>query len=143
MPIAKRGDTVKVQYKASIEGNQVFNSSNFSPLEFTLGKEETIPAFEKAILGMATGENKIISVSSKEAFGPYREDLIMTVPRKELPSHIKFAPGQQFQMQQSNGTTNLVTVVFADDKRVTFDANHPLAGKDLTFDISLQEISKK
>ena len=143
MPIATQGDTVKVQYKALIEDDLLFDTSSTSPLEFTLGEKQTISAFEDAVLGMSNGESKTIHLQAKDAFGPYLEDLITTVSRNELPSHIDYSVGQQFQMQQSDGTTNLVKVIAANDKTVIFDANHTLAGKDLTFQISLQEVLKK
>ncbi len=138
---AKQGDTVKVHYIAKTEGETIFDStSQVDPLQFTLGKEEIIPAFEEAIIGMQAGDKKTINIPAKKAFGPYLKDLVSSIKRTDLPSDLKLEVGQQLQVEQPDGSLILVTVTDLNNDKVTFDANHPLAGKDITFDIQLIEI---
>ena len=110
-------------------------------MELIVGKDDIIPAFEKALLGMHKGEKKSIFIPAKEAFGPYQNELISTVEKNQLPPNIKLEIGQMLQIQQPDGSTLLVTVTEVAPNEITFDANHPLAGKDLTFDIELVEIT--
>jgi len=143
MSQAKIGDTVRVHYQAKSKEGLIFDSTTqLTPLQFTIGKEEIIPAFEKALLGMGVGDKKEISLASEEAFGPYLQELVTTIPRSQLPPDISFEIGQHLQVQQPNGSPVIVKVVNITDDFVTFDANHPLAGKNLTFQIELIEIIK-
>ena len=138
---AKQGDTVKIHYTAKTVKEIIFDSKRQdSPLEVTIGEADIIPAFEDALVGMAAGEKKTIHVVAEEAFGPYLKELISTIDRAQIPPNVKLQVGQQLQIQQSDGTPIIVTVADLNDSKVTFDANHPLAGKDLTFDINLLEI---
>ena len=89
---------------------------------------------------MQAGEKKVISLQSEEAFGPYVEELITTVDKSELPPNLEIEKDQQLQIQQPDGQIILVKVIDMTDKDITFDANHPLAGKDIEFDIHLIEI---
>lgn len=137
----KQGDTVKVHYKASSKEGTIFDSSTLAePLLVTVGHNQVIPAFEKALVGMKKGEKKSITLASDEAFGPYLKELITTVPRKEVPNKIKLSLGQHLQIQQPDGSVFIAKIVDLSEDFVTFDANHPLAGKDITFDIHLLEI---
>jgi peptidylprolyl isomerase len=141
MGIAKKGDTVKVHYIAKTADKTIFDSKTLvDPLQFTIGKEEIIPAFEIALIGMEKGQKKTVHVESQNAFGSYEKDLISTVNRSELPKDLKLEIGQQLQVQQPDESVVLVTVADLNEKTVTLDANHPLAGKDITFDIQLVEI---
>ena len=141
MPQAKNGDTVKVHYKAKTNDQMIFDSYvQNTPLEVTIGNEETIPAFEQALVGMKLGEAKTINVTSDNAFGPYLKDLVMTVERSKLPSHLELDVGKELQIQQGDDSQIIVKITDLNEKEVTFDANHPLAGKDLSFDIELIEI---
>lgn len=143
MSKAKFGDTVRVHYQAKSKEGLIFDSTTqLTPLQLTLGKEEIIPAFEKALVGMTEGEKKEISLTAKEAFGPYLQELVTTIPKAQLPPDISFKIGQHLQVQQPDGSSVIVKVVNATDEFITFDANHPLAGKDLTFQIELVEIVK-
>ena len=138
---AKVGDTVRVHYQASSKDQLIFDSTKqLTPLQFTIGQEEIIPAFEKALIGMAIGDKKQIDLKSKEAFGPYLQELVTSIPKAQLPPDIEFVPGQHLQVQQPDGSAVVVTVLNVDTDNVTFDANHPLAGKDLQFQIELIEI---
>lgn len=143
MVLAKKGDTVKVHYQAKAGDQLIFDSKNLEPLQLTIGKNDVIPAFENALIGMGLGETKTIFVPSAEAFGPYLEELVSNVEISKIPPSFKLKLGQQIQLQQNDGSIILVTLTHLDDKMATFDANHPLAGKDLTFDIELLEILKK
>ncbi len=137
----KAGDTVKVHYKASSTEGLIFDSGALpEPLLVTIGHNQVIPAFEKALLGMKAGEQKSITILSDHAFGPYLKELITVVSRKELPANINLSQGQHLQIQQPDGSVFFAKVIDLSDDFVTFDANHPLAGKDITFDIHLLEI---
>jgi len=138
---AKNGDTVTVHYTGRLEDGTVFDSSaNRDPLEFTLGEGLLIPGFEQAVLGMSPGESKTAEVSADQAYGPHREEMVVEIDRQEFPPHFQPEVGQQLQMPQSEGRTIRLIVAAVSEQKVTLDANHPLAGRDLTFDIQLLEI---
>jgi peptidylprolyl isomerase len=136
---AKAGDTVKVHYTGKLkEDGTVFDSSvEREPLAFKLGAGQVIPGFEKAVEGLTPGEKTNAVIPSTEAYGPRQEEAMITVERAQLPPDIKPEVGQQLQMQQQNGQPCMVRVVQVDDAQITLDANHPLAGKDLEFEIEL------
>ncbi len=141
MSEAKLGDTVKVHYTAKAENLLIFDSSTqIDPLQFTIGDGQIIPAFEEALIGMQAGDKKTINIKSDDAFGPYLNELITKVDKNQLPPNLELEVGQQLQIQQPDGQLLLVKVVDISDATVTFDANHPLAGKDIVFDINLVEI---
>jgi peptidylprolyl isomerase len=140
----KEGDTVKVHYTGKLNDGSVFDTSRErdEPLEFTLGQGQLIPGFEKAVEGMNIGDNTTVEIPSDEAYGERRDDLEMEISRDELPDHIEPEVGMQLQMQQQqNGQAIPVQITEVTEEKVKLDANHPLAGKDLTFDIELVEIS--
>ncbi|MBW4522281.1 MAG: peptidylprolyl isomerase [Scytolyngbya sp. HA4215-MV1] len=138
---AKHGDTVKVHYTGRLDDGTVFDSSlNQEPLEFTIGTGSIIPGFENAVLGMSPGDSKTEHIPADQAYGPYVEEMVVTVDRQQLPAEIQPEVGQQFQIQQSPDQVIPVIVTDVSDSRVTLDANHPLAGEDLTFDIQLVAI---
>lgn len=140
MDQAKKGDTVKVHYKAKTQDETIFDSTTLEPLKLTIGNNEVIPAFEEALIGMKLGESKTIFVSAEDAFGPYLNELVSKVERIKIPKNIELKVGGQLQIQQPDGSAILVTIKDLDDKTATLDANHPLAGKDISFDIELLEI---
>jgi peptidylprolyl isomerase len=138
---AKNGDTVQVNYTGKLADGTVFDSSvGREPLEFTLGADQVIPGFEKAVFGMKVGEKKTVTIPVDEAYGPYRDDLVAEVPREKLPEDITPEVGQQLGVKRTDGGTSIVTIISVSDNAVTIDANHPLAGKDLTFEIELVKI---
>lgn len=138
---AASGDTVKVHYTGKLEDGTVFDSSKRkAPFEFTLGKTSVIIGFEQAILGMQAGERKTIKIASDNAYGPHLPELVSTVKKAQFPVHIVPELGQQLEIRQTDGPTILVTITNVSDDEVTLDANHPLAGQDLIFDIELVEI---
>jgi peptidylprolyl isomerase len=142
MAQAKNGDTVTVHYTGKLEDGTVFDSSvNRDPLQFTLGEDLLIPGFEQAVLGMSAGESKTAKVSADQAYGPHREEMVVEIDRQEFPPHFQPEVGQQLQIPQSEGRVTRLLVTSVSEQKVTLDANHPLAGRDLTFDIHLLEIA--
>ncbi|MFQ6007409.1 MAG: peptidylprolyl isomerase [Candidatus Zixiibacteriota bacterium] len=140
--VAKSGDTVKVHYTGKLEDGSVFDSSrDREPFELTIGSGMTIPGFENGIVGMAVGDTITITIPPEEAYGPRREDLVSTISRDQIPPNITPEVGQQLQMQHPSGNIINVTITDVMPDSVTFDANHPLAGKTLIFEIELMEIS--
>jgi FKBP-type peptidyl-prolyl cis-trans isomerase 2 len=123
----------------------VFDTSlGREPLKLTLGAGQVIPGFEKAVLGMRVGEKKTFTIPSSEAYGPHRDDLVTEVPLGQLPDTIYVCPQvqQRLQLTAKDGAIVGVTVTKVTDSAITIDANHPLAGKDLTFEIELVKIFK-
>ncbi|MGB3651481.1 MAG: peptidylprolyl isomerase [Rivularia sp. (in: cyanobacteria)] len=141
MTQAKSGDNVKVHYTGKLDDGTVFDSSaEREPLEFSLGSGNVIPGFEEAIVGMAPGESKTTKIPPEQAYGPQREELVITVEKEQIPTDLSVAVGQQLQISQNNGQVIPVIVTDVSDSKVTLDANHPLAGEQLTFDIELVEV---
>lgn len=141
MSQAKEGDKVKVHFKGFFKDGKVFDSSDGKdPLEFTIGQRMVVRGFENAVIGMAAGEKKKISVQPKEAYGEYREDLVETVDRSEMPDDITLELGMMLQVSPKPGRPTAVTVKELNEKTLTLDGNHPLAGKELTFELNLVSI---
>ena len=139
MSQVKNGDTVKVHYTGTLADGTVFDSSlEREPLEFTLGEGQLIPGFEKTVLGMSAGESRTVTIPAEEAYGPYREEMVLEVPRTQLPADMQPQVGMQLQVGEEQGEGMLVQITQVTDTNITLDANHPLAGKDLTFNIQLQ-----
>ena len=142
MTQAKNGDTVKVHYTGKLDDGTEFDSSvEDSPLEFTLGEGELIPGFEEAVLGMSPGESKTVRIASDQAYGPHQEEMVLVVERDQFPPHITPQLGQQLELRHPDGQAVSVTVTDISPSGVTLDANHPLAGQDLIFDIELVGIA--
>jgi peptidylprolyl isomerase len=141
MAQAKTGDTVKVHYTGKLDDGTVFDtSSDREPLQFTIGQGQLIPDFEQAVVGMNPGESKTIQIPSENAYGPHRQEMVLEIDRSEFPENLEPEVDQRLQVSQSDGRTFPVTVTGVSESKVTLDANHPLAGKDLTFDVQLTEI---
>ncbi len=142
MAEVSKGDKVKVHYTGMLEDETVFDSSvDREPLEFEVGAGHMIPGFDTAVLGMKPGEKKSIHIPSDEAYGPRRDDMMVTIKKEEFPENVDPKIGQQLQVKRENGHIFNVVVVDVSGADVTLDANHPLAGKDLIFDIELVEIA--
>lgn len=140
MSSAKSGDTVLVHYTGRLEDGSVFDSSDGrDPLEFTVGSGQVIPGFEAAVSGMSPGEERSVTIPAADAYGDRKDDLVIEVERTQLPPDIDPSPGQQLQLSQE-GRAFVVTVADVTPEKVTLDANHPLAGEDLTFDLQLVAI---
>jgi FKBP-type peptidyl-prolyl cis-trans isomerase 2 len=141
MSEAKTGDKVKVHYTGKLaDGTQFDTSADQEPLEFTLGAGEVIPGFEEAVLGMNPGDTKTTTITAEDAYGDYDDELLLEVERDQFPPNITPEIGQRLQLHEANGEAFGAVVTSFDDETVTLDANHPLAGQDLTFDIELVEI---
>jgi len=142
MSKAKDGDKVKVHYTGQLENGEVFDTSKQrEPLEFIIGSGNVIPGFENGIIDMKVGESKRITISPEEGYGSRREDLVVKVMKSEFPEHITPAIGQQLQIKQEEGDILNVNIIELDEDSVTLDANHPLAGHTLLFDVDLVEIA--
>lgn len=138
---AKYGDTVKVHYTGKLEDGTVFDSSTGGdPLQFTIGDGNIIPGFEQAVMGMMPGDSKTEMIPTDQAYGPHMEEMVVVVERQQMPADLAPEVGQQLQIQQATGEVIPVIVTDISDSTVTLDANHPLAGEDLTFEIELVEI---
>ena len=137
------GDTVKVHYTGRLTDGTVFDTSIGSdPLEFTLGQGQTIPGFEQAVIGMQVGETKTVTIPADQAYGPHREDMILEVSKDELSEDLDPEVGMQLQINQGDGGITIVTITEVSETTIRIDANHPLAGQDLTFNIELVDIGK-
>lgn len=140
MSIAKSGHSVKVHYTGKLEDGSIFDSSEGrEPLAFTLGQGQMIPGFEQAVLGMVIGEVREANIPSKEAYGERSEELLVEVPIAQVPADIKPEIGMQLAINDGEKSRPVV-VAAVDPEKIVLDANHPLAGKDLTFEIELVEI---
>jgi len=141
MTEAKAGDKVRMHYTGSLNDGSVFDSSQGrEPLEFTVGSGQIIPGLDQAVPGMKVGDEKTVSIACEDAYGPHDPNARQSIPRSNIPESVPVEPGVQLQAQTENGQTVSVVVVEADENEVVLDANHPLAGKDLTFDITLVAI---
>ncbi len=164
MSQAKNGDTVRVHYTGTLNDGTIFDSSESAeeescgcscsssggcgtgddcgcePLEFTIGAGNVIPGFEKAVLGLSLGDSIKVTIPADEAYGPRHEQMIAVVDRSELSGDIEPIEGQQLEVVLQDGTSMPVLITEVTETTVTLDANHPLAGQDLTFDIKLVEI---
>src|SRR5919197_1852519 len=141
MPQAQHGDLVKVHYTGRLADGTTFDTSlQREPLEFTVGEGQLIPGFEQAIMGMAPGESRTATIPSDQAYGPHHPERVMDVERHHLPADLQPEIGQRLHMTRQDGSTLTVVVTGVTEEQVTLDANHPLAGQDLIFDIMLVEI---
>ncbi len=138
MSVIKDGDTVRIHYTGTLLDGSVFDSSDGrDPLEFVVGSGQIIPGLDTAMAGMAQGEKKSVPVPCAEAYGPINPAMRQGVPREAIPADIPLEVGLQLQMQTPEGHPMQVMVVEVGEEEVMLDANHPLAGKDLTFDIEV------
>lgn len=141
MATAKQGDTVHVHYTGRLDDGTVFDSSKGkSPIEFVLGTGHVIPGFEKAVEGLSVGEQISATIPSPEAYGLRSEELVMDVPMDNFPDGASPSVGQRFEMRTPDGQKVPVTVTEVGDDSVEIDANHPLAGRKLEFDLELVKI---
>ena len=141
MTQAKSGDTVRIHYTGTLDdGTQFDSSAGRDPLEFALGGGQVIPGFDNAVDGMTVGDNKTVTIPPDEAYGQRHEQLVQQVSRDALPDEIEPAVGMQLQSQSPEGQVMMLVVTEVEEDSITVDANHPLAGQALTFDIELVEI---
>ena len=141
MQQAKQGDTVSVHYKGKLDDGTIFDSSEGGdPISFTIGGGEVIPGFETAIEGMSIGDEKTEKIESGNAYGPRRDELVFRVGREQLPDGSEVEVGDVLRIGFPDGSSASVKVAEMDDASLTLDANHPLAGQDLTFELRLVSI---
>ena len=142
MTKVKCGDTVKVHFTGRLENDEVFDTSkDGQPLIFTTGTEKVIPGFEKAVIGMEVGEKKNVRIPPEEAYGPQNEGLVLVFKKNDFSNKINFSVGEQLKIRLKDRDPIKVIVADMDDYTVTLDANHPLAGKTLIFDIHVIAIT--
>lgn len=142
MTEVKPGDTVQIHYTGTLPDGEVFDSSEGrDPLKFEVGSGQIIPGLDQAMPGMTVGEKKTVEVPADQAYGPVDPNALQQVPREGIPEDIPLDLGTQLQVQSPQGQVLPVTVVEVTDSHVTLDANHPLAGRDLTFAIELVGIA--
>lgn len=142
MQQVKKGDTVKVHYHGKLEDGTTFDSSEGrEPLEFEVGSGMVIAGFDDGVTGMQVGEKKTIHIPADEAYGPVQEEMIMEFPRDRFPADMTPEVGMQLNMSNGQGQNFPVVIVDVKDTVVILDANHPLAGKDLVFDLELVAIA--
>jgi len=140
---AKQGDTVHVHYTGKLEDGTVFDSSEGkSPLAFVLGTGHVIPGVEKAVEGMSVGDEVSTKIPPDDAYGPRSDELVLDVPSENFPGSATPSVGQRFEMSTPDGQKLPVTVTEVGDETVQIDANHPLAGKRLNFDLELVKIDE-
>lgn len=142
MANAKPGDTVHVHYTGRLDDGSVFDTSEGKqPIEFVLGTGAVIPGFEEAVTGMSVGEETSTEIPPEQAYGLRSEELVLTVPRENFPEGPAPKVGQQFEMAAPNGQRTPVVVTNVESDVVQIDANHPLAGRSLSFDLKLVKIA--
>lgn len=139
---AKANDKVKIHYKGTLSNGEVFDSSEGrEPLEFTLGSGQVIPGFDAGVTGMAIDESKTINIPAAEAYGEPNPQLVQQVEKTQLPAEIKPEVGMQLMSQSPDGQQIPLVITEVEEATITVDANHPLAGKDLTFELTLVGIN--
>lgn len=141
MSQASSGDTVKVHYTGRLSDGTVFDSSEGrEPLEFKIGEGQVIQGFDEGVVGMTVGDSKSVTIPTEMAYGERKQELMMEVGKDQLPQNLEPEVGQRLQASQNDGGHIVVSIAEVKDSTVVLDANHPLAGKELDFDISLVEI---
>jgi peptidylprolyl isomerase len=141
MSQVKQGDTVRIHYTGTLADGSVFDSSaGRDPLEFTVGTGQIIPGLDGAMEGMSVGEKRLVEVPSDQAYGPVIAEARRAVPREDIPEEVPMETGTQVHAHNEQGQVMTLTIIEITDSHVVLDANHPLAGKDLTFDVELVSI---
>jgi peptidylprolyl isomerase len=143
--VAKNGDTVSVYYTGTLDDGTVFDSNvNSSPLSFTLGNGMTIQGFEEAITGMAVNNTKTVKIPPEKAYGSYNSSLVHVLNRSALPANMTPVVGQYYSIRRTaDGAVSVIKIVNVTPTTITWDENHELAGKNLTFTIRLVSIKQK
>ncbi len=141
MLTVKAGSTVKIHYTGTFDDGEVFDSSRETePLEFEVGAGQVIPGFDNAVIGMSVGEAKQVRLLEDEAYGPYNQEMVFDADPDQFEEGLTPEIGQQFQTEMEDGTPLLLTVKSAESGKIVLDANHPMAGKVLNFDLELMVI---
>lgn len=141
MSTAQKGDKVKIHYHGTLEGGEVFDSSRSSePFEFELGAGMVIPGFDQAVEGMAEGDTKTVTIEAANAYGQPHPELVGEISKEHLPEGLEPEVGMTLQVTDPNGQHHPVRVIEIKEEALVLDGNHPLAGKDLTFELELVSI---
>ena len=142
MAQAKSGDTVRIHYTGRLDDGTVFKTScGCNPLKFRIGKSMLIPAFQETVVGMKPGKSRTVKIVAGEAYGPRHEQMVVAVDRNKFPENVKPYVGLELDICQQDGKVFPAKVIEVSESSATLDANHPLAGKALIFDIELVELS--
>ncbi|MEJ2696556.1 MAG: peptidylprolyl isomerase [Candidatus Sulfobium sp.] len=141
MTAVKKGDTIRIHYKGKLEDGTVFDSTEGgASLELTVGNGEFLAGLENGVMGMEAGESKTLFIPAEEGYGQHKKERVFEYDRNKLPEGFQPAVGLQMQMYRADGMPVTVTLVGVSESTVTMDCNHPLAGKNLIFDITLEDI---
>jgi peptidylprolyl isomerase len=143
MPVqeAKPGDKVKVHYTGRLDDGTVFDSSvDATPIEFEVGGGQVIVGFDRGVTGMKVGDRRTVDIPADDAYGPHHPEAVLNMPREQFPPDLELAPGLMLRMQHPSGAPIDMTVMAFNERTVTLDANHPLAGQTLHFDLELVAI---
>jgi len=141
MTAIKKGDTVRIHYTGTLTDGSVFDTSQGrDPLEFQVGVGHVIAGLDAALMGMSEGDKKVVDIPCDQAYGPVRDGGRQSFERSMIPAEVPLEAGGQLQMQTQDGRVMLMQVISFDDATVEVDANHPLAGKDLTFDFEVVSV---
>ncbi len=142
MAQAKQGDMIRVHYHGTLEDGTVFSSTyeEKEPFEFTIGKGSVLPGFEQAVIGMNVGDTKSISIPPEEAYGQHRKEFVFMMNRAQAPAGLNLELGRRLQVATNQGKTTIATITAITEDSVILDANDPLAGKTLKFEIELIKI---
>jgi peptidylprolyl isomerase len=142
MAQAKQGDTVRVHYHGTLEDGTVFSSTyeEKEPFEFTIGKQSVLPRFEEAVIGMNAGETRSISVPPEDAYGQHKKEFVFVMDKAQAPVDLNLEVGKRLQVRSNQGKPTIATITAITEDSVILDANDPLAGKTLKFQIELIEI---
>jgi peptidylprolyl isomerase len=143
MSEAKSGDTVRINYTGKLtDGTQFDSSVGREPLEFQVGSGQIISGLDREVEGMKVGDKQTVTVPAEEAYGPHDPAKVQQVPRTALPPELELQEGMQLQAQTPQGGQMMLIVTTVGEEEITVDANHPLAGKDLVFEVEMVEILK-
>jgi len=141
MQQAQNGDKVRVHYHGTLRSGETFDSSNGrEPLEFTVGSGQVIKGFDDGVKGMTVGEKKTVEIPVQDAYGAKEDERMLEFPKDQLPPDLTPEEGMQLMMSDGQGQQLPVTITEVRENTIVLDANHPLAGQDLIFDIELVEI---
>jgi peptidylprolyl isomerase len=141
MAQAQTGNHVRVNFTGKLNDGTIFATSvDDQPIEFTMGRNEVLPAIEGAVEGMEPGETKTVRIVAEDAFGLRREELVQEIPRASLPENMELEIGQQLWLDKRDDEPVAVSIVDVSDATITLDANHPLAGEDLIFDLEVVDV---
>jgi len=139
---ASDGNAVRIHYTGTLEDGTIFDSSrDREPLQFVLGERSVIPGFEAAVRDMEEGQTRTVTVPAEKAYGRHRPELVHKLPQDQIPARVDLTLGARLEAKGKDGRSIPLTVVGVEDGVVRLDANHPLAGKDLTFEIELLKVA--